>query len=337
MAPPAEAPLQHQSNHRRGEGRPRPSPRISVRLEKAQLYLRTCLGRSAGQRAAGVSIDGLSGCENAAIPPTCRTPSGRWSGRCCRCRAGCGAGAANRKRTATARYWTRSATSSTTAQSGGPCRPTSRRATGSTHSFDAGATASSSRRSTTGSAAEVRQLAGRDSDSRGCRPAVLADRLLRLRRRPGRCGRGPGAAGRGGRRGRDPAVRAGLRLGAHERGGFVRGHGEGPRRPRPPPGPHTAARPRTHEPPAPRRPHEADLVRYLRAGSVLAATTSRVHDALSAGKELIGGAPARGEEVCCGFEAGGAVRGTCTGMAREQIQWRSSCNGQGRSWTGTRR
>jgi hypothetical protein len=35
MAPPAEAPLQHQSNHRCGEGRPRPSPRINVRLEKA--------------------------------------------------------------------------------------------------------------------------------------------------------------------------------------------------------------------------------------------------------------------------------------------------------------
>ncbi|MGW0315143.1 hypothetical protein [Streptomyces flavidovirens] len=35
--------------------------------------------------------------------------------------------------------------------------------------------------------------------------------------------------------------------------------------------------------------HEADLVRYLRAGSVLAATTSRVHDVLSPGKELIGG------------------------------------------------
>jgi hypothetical protein len=36
LVPPAEAPLQHQPNHRRGEGRPRPSPRISVRLEKAQ-------------------------------------------------------------------------------------------------------------------------------------------------------------------------------------------------------------------------------------------------------------------------------------------------------------
>ncbi|MFD0337117.1 hypothetical protein ACFVH0_00200 [Streptomyces sp. NPDC127117] len=35
--------------------------------------------------------------------------------------------------------------------------------------------------------------------------------------------------------------------------------------------------------------HEADLVRYLRAGSVLAATTSRVHDVLSPRKELIGG------------------------------------------------
>lgn len=36
-------------------------------------------------------------------------------------------------------------------------------------------------------------------------------------------------------------------------------------------------------------PYEADLVRYLRAGSVLAATTSRVHDVLSARNDLIGG------------------------------------------------
>ncbi|MER7185470.1 hypothetical protein ABT404_39430 [Streptomyces hyaluromycini] len=35
--------------------------------------------------------------------------------------------------------------------------------------------------------------------------------------------------------------------------------------------------------------YEADLVRYLRAGSLLAATTSRVHDILSSGNELIGG------------------------------------------------
>ncbi|MFK0288435.1 hypothetical protein ACIQVL_49370 [Streptomyces sp. NPDC090499] len=35
-------------------------------------------------------------------------------------------------------------------------------------------------------------------------------------------------------------------------------------------------------------PYEADLVRYLRAGSVLAATTSRVHDVLSARSDLIG-------------------------------------------------
>ncbi|WP_436949846.1 hypothetical protein [Streptomyces sp. SudanB52_2052] len=35
--------------------------------------------------------------------------------------------------------------------------------------------------------------------------------------------------------------------------------------------------------------YETDLVRYLRAGSVLAATTSRVHDVLSATNELIGG------------------------------------------------
>ncbi|MEU6914235.1 hypothetical protein [Streptomyces olindensis] len=35
--------------------------------------------------------------------------------------------------------------------------------------------------------------------------------------------------------------------------------------------------------------HEADLVRYLRAGSVPAATTARVHDVLSPGNELIGG------------------------------------------------
>lgn len=34
--------------------------------------------------------------------------------------------------------------------------------------------------------------------------------------------------------------------------------------------------------------HEADLVRYLRSGSVLAATTSRVRDVLSPGNELIG-------------------------------------------------
>lgn len=36
-------------------------------------------------------------------------------------------------------------------------------------------------------------------------------------------------------------------------------------------------------------PYEADLVRYLRAGSVLAATTSRVHDVLSDRNDLIGG------------------------------------------------
>ncbi|MGF0174488.1 hypothetical protein ACQF36_29490 [Streptomyces sp. Marseille-Q5077] len=35
VAPPAEAPLQHQPNHRRGEGRSRPSPRLNVRLENA--------------------------------------------------------------------------------------------------------------------------------------------------------------------------------------------------------------------------------------------------------------------------------------------------------------
>lgn len=35
--------------------------------------------------------------------------------------------------------------------------------------------------------------------------------------------------------------------------------------------------------------YEADLVRYLRAGSVLAATTSRVHDVLSPRNELVGG------------------------------------------------
>jgi hypothetical protein len=35
--------------------------------------------------------------------------------------------------------------------------------------------------------------------------------------------------------------------------------------------------------------YEADLVRYLRAGSVLAATTSRVHDILSTSNDLIGG------------------------------------------------
>lgn len=35
--------------------------------------------------------------------------------------------------------------------------------------------------------------------------------------------------------------------------------------------------------------YEADLVRYLRAGSVLAATTSGVHDVLSPSNELIGG------------------------------------------------
>ncbi|GAA3835875.1 hypothetical protein ACFS5L_42105 [Streptomyces phyllanthi] len=35
--------------------------------------------------------------------------------------------------------------------------------------------------------------------------------------------------------------------------------------------------------------YERDLVRYLRAGSVLAATTSRVHDILSPTKELIDG------------------------------------------------
>lgn len=36
VAPPAEAPLQHQPHHRCREGRPGPSPRINVRLEKAQ-------------------------------------------------------------------------------------------------------------------------------------------------------------------------------------------------------------------------------------------------------------------------------------------------------------
>ncbi|MGW4347813.1 hypothetical protein ACWEL8_22430 [Streptomyces sp. NPDC004690] len=35
--------------------------------------------------------------------------------------------------------------------------------------------------------------------------------------------------------------------------------------------------------------YEADLVRYLRAGALLAATTSVVHDVLSSGNELIGG------------------------------------------------
>ncbi|MGW2683585.1 hypothetical protein ACWC6I_10540 [Streptomyces sp. NPDC001414] len=34
--------------------------------------------------------------------------------------------------------------------------------------------------------------------------------------------------------------------------------------------------------------YEADLVRYLGAGTLLAATTSRVHDILSSGNELIG-------------------------------------------------
>lgn len=36
VAPSAEAPLQHQPNHRRREGRPHSSPRLNVRLEKAQ-------------------------------------------------------------------------------------------------------------------------------------------------------------------------------------------------------------------------------------------------------------------------------------------------------------
>lgn len=38
LAPPAEAALQHQPNHQYGEGRPRPSLRISVRLEKAHCH-----------------------------------------------------------------------------------------------------------------------------------------------------------------------------------------------------------------------------------------------------------------------------------------------------------
>lgn len=36
LASSAEAPLQHQPDHRHGEGRPRPSPRVNVRLENAQ-------------------------------------------------------------------------------------------------------------------------------------------------------------------------------------------------------------------------------------------------------------------------------------------------------------
>ena len=73
----------------------------------------------------------------------------------------------SRRRTATGRYWTLSATWWTTASSGGRCRPTSRRGTGSMRSSADGATMCWSGSSTTGCAAGS---AGRRGGMRSRRP-----------------------------------------------------------------------------------------------------------------------------------------------------------------------
>ncbi|MEU3206962.1 hypothetical protein ABZ702_24455, partial [Streptomyces cyaneofuscatus] len=52
------APLQHQPHHRRGEGRPRPSPpRVSLKLERAQYFPKgTDLSRWSSSDLAAVAM-----------------------------------------------------------------------------------------------------------------------------------------------------------------------------------------------------------------------------------------------------------------------------------------
>lgn len=99
LAPPAEAPLQHQPDHRHREGRPRPSSRINVRLEKAQPPDRPA-SRSLMAEKAVVPVGVRLSPPTSSTGPIALTPTARESAGSTRLRSGaCPCRRARRTRT----------------------------------------------------------------------------------------------------------------------------------------------------------------------------------------------------------------------------------------------